>query len=257
MRYHLRNYAIKMKKKILDSLLFILFISGCQPDKLKISFEGINYFDSAVSRRYEFIKQTNKKNYDREDIKLLINEIDSLYWEKIIQILDSTSLAIYELKISPSQRILRINELKEDFSKSKITGYFSNQNEEDINKILEKIAMYLVKLRHLQAWDNRRVELITAVKDFSRNKFKGFFTGKIDLEIETINLIDSVEISDEAEEKKMNYRIKYLKIYKGDVNRYEAYGIGEWQVKCHNNSSYLEVINLCPDCYKEIKIDDN
>lgn len=245
-----------MKLKI--GLLFLITTFFClcnSSDKFKISFEGVKSFDTANIVRIKYLQTIKDSDQSKERVNKLIYELDSLYWEKTIQILDSSTSAIIHSKISPTQRIFKLNELEQNFNEYKHTGILTKQNEEKIKNIFVKIENNLVNLRHLQAWDNKRKDLLFAIKDFSRKNFQGS-NGKINLENEIIDIIDSVEINDDGEVKKIDYTINYLKIYKGNWFRWRVYGNGKWRVTCQNNSIYINVINLCPDCYSEIRIED-
>lgn len=244
---------VKFYIKISIIQLFILFNGCSSEDKFVINFRRINTFDSLAFIRNEYNNQITEKNYNIETTNKYRKEIDSLYWSRMIEVLDSSITHTIDLDLSAAQKITKILAIKESYNQYKYSGILSKENEESIKIIFDKLESGLVRLRHLQAWDNRRNNLLNTVKQFGRDKFKPF-SGYADVEAEIIDIIDSVKLTNEGDVKKYEYTVSYMKIYNG-FYKWKALGTGNWLVSCRNDQTYIEVVNLCPECYQEKRIE--
>lgn len=225
-------------------------ISGCSP--IKISFEGIQSFKESEQHRDALLKEINQSDQDEDCKGENKSTLDSLYWEHVADLLSSGRAVILDSETRASEKLRKILELKANYQALKFIVKSQN-DEQTISKLLNQIEADIVSLKHLQVWDNRIQTLEEEIKKFG-NTFPGpFGSNQLD---QKINVIDSLESNELGDVKQIIYTVKYIKIYEGTGNifKYQVEGQGDWKVSLKSNQSILTIENLCPQCYKERRI---
>jgi hypothetical protein len=242
-----------MKQFGLSFLLLILILSSCGDKPVEISFAGIQSFEEAKNLREKFFTEISGSNQAEEAKTENLKSLDSLYWEHVSGLLSAGRAVILDSETRASEQLRKILELKEEYLTHEYAGIKSQIAQQTISKLLNQIEADIVSLKHLQVWDNRIQTLEEEIKKFG-NTFPGpFGSNQLD---QKINVIDSLESNELGDVKQIIYTVKYTKIYEGTGNifKYQVEGQGDWKVSLKSNQSILTIENLCPQCYKERRI---
>jgi hypothetical protein len=234
-------------KRIVFSIISIgLFFSSCNPEgqmeeEISTDFEKVNSFKEAFDCRMKHFKNSQSLE--------IVSKIDSMYWYRIIELLDKRRRVIMELPIPAARKLTNVIELQNDFTKNKYLGIADYRIELQISNIWKFMDDDIVKLKHLQAWENRRSAFEEKVKNEMAERFCGF--GSTEIISENVSIMETTVIETEGDVKCERYKVKYDKIYIGSWGKYHVKGCGYWTVKLGNNQTDLIFDNSCPDCYTE------
>jgi hypothetical protein len=241
---------MQLKSIIFVIVLFIL--TGCNSsnkiiEEISVSFNKVLSFKDALECRDSW---SDKIRNDKSLSSALINKLDSIYWERVMILLKDNINVLKNLNDPASLKLSKIIDVKNDFIINQYSGLKSLQSATKISNILILIENYILSLKHLQTWDNRRYKLEEEVRNFGLNKFSAHLV-ETKIETEEIEICDSVTNRTEGEYKQIDYKINYLKIYQGFSGKYKAEGTSWWTIKLKDNQVTLTIINHCPQCYSE------
>ena len=120
-------------KRIVFSIISIgLFFSSCNPEgqmeeEISTDFEKVNSFKEAFDCRMKHFKNSQSLE--------IVSKIDSMYWYRIIELLDKRRRVIMELPIPAARKLTNVIELQNDFTKNKYLGIADYRIELQISNI--------------------------------------------------------------------------------------------------------------------------
>lgn len=237
---------------ILLALIFILSETNSKPN---YTFDDIETFKEIKNRHHDYYSQIEVNN-DIDVINKNIDRkiIDSSYFVKTIELLNSKRNDIYNNSVSFTEKFQSIQSVIDDYSSNKLNlispEFLSNKLKEQVTLIYSDLYDYQFE----RNWEKRIVKLNEAVKqelEIKASNTLSSFGKKTDVKYQNIEVIDSTITQMAQSIHEIIYNVKIERKYNGLVGLKKYYGTGKWKVSLNkNNKSDMQVF-LIEGNYKD------
>jgi hypothetical protein len=250
---------------IVCKIIFIALLTfqSCVGNEMDdFNFDLVKDLREAKLQYDDYYKLIEENKHCSSDEKLKYRRIvDELYIQKAKSIILNERKAIRNSASPFKIKLVDLNALLDFYNKNiqLINNYTDFQNE--LNEIQIDLSFYKIEL----AWEEKRVYLTDELENFIKTKLrnsKSSYNNKFLLKKDDINVYDSTLISNNENEKIMEYKIQFSVPYRGTTrlwffkeveSDYLFSGDCRWFVICRKDK-LVEVVISEDNCYEHSPI---
>ena len=236
-------------------LLALIYILQKTKSKTFYPFDDVETFYEAKNRHHDYYNQIeDNKDVDAITKNIDRKTIDSLYFVKTIELLNSKRNDIYNNSVSFTEKFQNIQSVIDDYNSNKLNltspELLSNELKEQVNLIYNDLYDYQFE----RNWEKRIVKLNETIKqelDKNASNTLSSFGKKTDVKYQNIEIIDSTILQMDQNLHEILYDVKIERKYDGLVGLKKYYGTGKWQVSLDKNNKSDVQVFLVEDNYKD------